>query len=447
MALKYNIFTKDGDDVSATVFAGGKIHVATSDHAQFRGIVDALKGDNATDEEVLAMFDIPGTLTKKFVHLSERIAINAGRLFLDGAEVKGKLAETIVRFVVEHHQSLGAMVAFMEKLAINPNEHSRLHLFEWLTKHDFGVCPDGDFVAYKKVHREGYLSDHSGTAWVNGDVYERQRIPNLPGTVVEMPRDAVTFDPNSHCSAGLHVANWGYAQNFAGSVMLRIKINPRDVVSVPFDSHGEKMRVCRYKVLGEVSAQDKDVFYPDRALRTAVDAATIRDRKRFEATEPEVTEEELVELVEATEATEAEVTEAEATEAPMKKAPAKKAPAKKAPAKKAPAKKAPEPAAKKAPAKKAPEPATKKAPAPSKASAKAAATKAAPLPKFFEEFNKAQFSELPFNKLRWLAKEWEISVSANPNKLVLVTALVKAARVRNKAAAANPRKFKRSKIS
>ena len=41
-----------------------------------------------------------------------------------------------------------------------------------------------------------------------------------------------------------------------------IKINPRDVVSIPYDYNNEKMRCCRYEVIGEVpmSTTAKDEY-------------------------------------------------------------------------------------------------------------------------------------------------------------------------------------------
>ena len=38
--------------------------------------------------------------------------------------------------------------------------------------------------------------------------------------------------------------------------MLKVHINPRDVVSVPTDAQGEKVRVCRYRVVEIIDAPE-----------------------------------------------------------------------------------------------------------------------------------------------------------------------------------------------
>ena len=114
-----------------------------------------------------------------------------------------------------------------------------MQLFAFLDKNRQAVTTDGDFIAYKRV-RSDFKDIHSGT------------FDNTPGTVVQMERNMVDDEPTRTCSNGLHVANWDYACNqFGGGegVMLAVKVNPADVVSVPIDYNQSKMRVCKYEVL------------------------------------------------------------------------------------------------------------------------------------------------------------------------------------------------------
>jgi hypothetical protein len=75
-----------------------------------------------------------------------------------------------------------------------------------------------------------------------------------------MQRSAVEHNPARACASGLHVGTWEYASSFGNGVTAVVKVNPRDVVSVPTDCNGQKMRVSRYKV----------VEYVDEAHNTAV---------------------------------------------------------------------------------------------------------------------------------------------------------------------------------
>jgi hypothetical protein len=195
--------------------------------------------------------------------VSERVTVQNGHVFLDGDEVSGDLANHILRFMKEGNDPQ-PLINFLEKVATNPNEHSREQLYAWLSKRNFTITADGDFIAYKGVNRRTsgddldlypYQSVHAGGATVD-DVRYNGYVPNGVDAVVEMPRSDVAHDPAVACHTGLHAGNWRYASNFAGYV-LTVKINPRDVVSVPHDSNSEKIRTCRYLVIAD---DDKEEY-------------------------------------------------------------------------------------------------------------------------------------------------------------------------------------------
>lgn len=369
--MKYNVVSNDGEATSVTVFLGAESHVATSDHPNFKKIIDACR-QKWGDKTIRDLFDLSAAVGTKFDRLSERVLVKAGRIYFDGVEVHNALTETIARFYVAGLEDFKPLVAFMEKIEINPNAHSRDHLFRWLTKHNFTLCPDGDFLAYKGVQTDS-RSVHSGAAIVNNESVDG-KVLNAPGTVIEMPRDQVRFDPSQGCSTGLHAGNWRYARSFASRV-LRVKINPRDVVSVPVDSNDEKLRVCRYRVLDVVTAEDRSLLYLGNL------------DKRTQRVEPKKAEERVAPKAEAKKPL-------VSTTDPRKGAPAK-APAKpKAPVKKAAAPK---------------------------------------LPRYYEQYKREHFEAMPYNDLRWLAKEWECKLpSAVVTKAELVKVLVRTAAKRLK---------------
>jgi hypothetical protein len=253
--VKYNICTNEGERASVTVFIGGEQFVATREHPNFNTICDGLQNGLADKpDEVRNLFDASIAIGKKFERLSERVSANAGKLFFDGTPVDDSLTKAIIAFHAANDPNFKPLVNFMEKVATNPNDHSREQLFSWLARHDFSICEDGDFIAYKGVDRDFY-SSFAGRAIVNGEAMSG-KIPWRPGTIVEMPREEVKHDPHNGCSTGLHVANWRFAVGWNGDKTLRCKINPRDVVSVPTDSDFQKMRVCRAYVIDEVQRED-----------------------------------------------------------------------------------------------------------------------------------------------------------------------------------------------
>jgi hypothetical protein len=191
---------------------------------------------------------------KNFKAITDRVSVQGSTILFDGDPVDNALTKQIIRFLDEGVEDWKPLVAFMEKVQQNPEEHSREQLFEWLSRHDFAIDDEGNIVAYKSVVRKNgeYVSWHAGTAWVNGVEHANKQIPQKVGDVVTMPRSAVAFDPAQACSAGLHVASHNYASNFlSGEALLHVRVNPRDVVSVPTDSNWEKVRVCRYEIIAE----------------------------------------------------------------------------------------------------------------------------------------------------------------------------------------------------
>lgn len=253
MGLQYTLVGSDDGSSVITVFVPGqKPLVAQSDHPNFDKIV---AGVVAKDESVADLFDVAATAATKFERLSDRVTSANGRLYLDGEEIDNALATQVVRFVGEGVEDWKPLVAFFENVQMNPQEHSREQLYNWLNAADFTITDDGMIVGYKgvKVVDGEFFSINTGKAIVDGEV-KSGSIPNYIGAVVEMPRGEVTHNPDVACHVGLHVGTYEYANGFAQGALLEVHVHPRDVVSVPNDHHGQKMRVCRYKVVDTIDA-------------------------------------------------------------------------------------------------------------------------------------------------------------------------------------------------
>ena len=137
---------------------------------------------------------------------------------------------------------------FWERCLANPNPKSVELLFQYLVIHKFTITEDGCFLAYKGI-RTDFKDVHSAT------------FDNSVGNVVKMERSEVTYDPANACSKGLHCGNLAYARNW-GPVVVLVKVDPANVVSVPFNSRGEKIRVCEYRV--------ESVYEKSNPIKTAV---------------------------------------------------------------------------------------------------------------------------------------------------------------------------------
>jgi anti-sigma regulatory factor (Ser/Thr protein kinase) len=71
------------------------------------------------------------------------------------------------------------------------------------------------------------------------------------GEVIELERNSVDDHRANTCSFGAHVGALEYAKDFARNKLVVVKVNPKDVVSVPTDYGCQKCRVTGYTVLGE----------------------------------------------------------------------------------------------------------------------------------------------------------------------------------------------------
>ena len=244
----------DGSNI--TVVVDGEMYVADDAHPSWNEIVEAARND---DVAVVDLFDASRRAAALFENLSERVQVANSRVYIDGDEVDDVYADQIVRFLNEGVEDFKPLVAFLEKVYTNIEAHTRENLSRWLSATGgFTIDEDGDIIGYKGLTKTGG-SIHAGPAVVDGKAVNGS-VPNAPGSVIEMARSKVEHNPNVGCASGLHVGTWEYASDFGHGVVAKVKVNPRDVVSVPTDCGGQKMRVSRYKV----------VEYVDQAHNTAV---------------------------------------------------------------------------------------------------------------------------------------------------------------------------------
>jgi hypothetical protein len=254
--MRYNIvLSSDGGSTVVLTDEDLNTTTITEEHPNFLRIVNGLHdGEDVTDW-------LDPRPAKVMVGLSDRIQIIDDVLHFDDDPVYDGLSNTILRYQREGRE-VSNLVRFMERLAENPSRRSREMLFTWTEAKELIIDTDGYIIAYKGVTAE-QLSIHSGTAYVDGNKVQGQ-IPNEVGTVISMPRSMVQDDPNQGCSYGLHAGNWSYASGF-GTIVLEVRIDPADVVSVPADCSYQKLRCCKYTVVAvhESDEDDLDEYEPE----------------------------------------------------------------------------------------------------------------------------------------------------------------------------------------
>lgn len=191
-----------------------------------------------------------------------------GVVVLDGETIPESLSKRLLEFV-DQGLPTEPLELFWGELKENESEDARKDLFGFLRHNDVSMTKEGHILAYKRVKRiedpeEGQQvlirstdaeTGEDVMVWVEalaGDLVDIRTgtIRNNPGDRPFMPRCEVDADRESHCSTGLHVAAYAYADTkyYHNGDLLEVLVNPRDVVAVPTDYNGEKMRVSDYAV-------------------------------------------------------------------------------------------------------------------------------------------------------------------------------------------------------
>jgi hypothetical protein len=235
---------------NVTISRDGKTLMIGKQYADFNGIVDLLKARNFDGAFELA--DRAVSLTRKSNGV---FTVKAGIVYRDGVPVHNVISDRIMAFQ-EQGLPFEPLVVFLENLMKNPSERAIKELYKFLEHEHLPVTIDGCFLAYKGV-RSDFLSATAGKEPVEvsedgGKTWKAHRghIPNKVGTIVRMDRKLVDPDSGRTCSVGLHTGSVEYATDFSERTIV-VKVNPRDAVSVPNDSNGQKLRVSQYEVVAE----------------------------------------------------------------------------------------------------------------------------------------------------------------------------------------------------
>lgn len=250
MSIEYLSSQNSDGQRTLTIVAPDGVIVLDGEHPNYDTIVYALSTD-VDIEIVKALADIPAAIATKFERLSERVSVANGQVYFDGDVLDNAITGHLLRCLDAEVEDWQPLVAFMENVAANPSEHSREQLYSWLAARDFTITHTGTIVAYKGAQRDEdgtIVSINSGPDnVVNGEMVDGY-VPNEVGNVIEMARSRIDDNPNAGCSVGLHVGSYEYANGFARGVVVKVEVNPRDVVSVPNDHSFAKVRTCRYIV-------------------------------------------------------------------------------------------------------------------------------------------------------------------------------------------------------
>lgn len=244
----------------------GKTINVTSAHPHFdkmretmKALQAALKGNDEAETRHLhqVLTDLAEPARTIEASGNGKVTVSHGVVHYDGEPIHNAITERILWGLGEGYD-MDAYVAFLENLMENPSKRAVTELYGFIEKHKMGITPDGHILGYKKV-TEDYRDIHSRT------------FDNKPGTILEMPRNKVDDDKDRTCSTGFHFCAFSYLPSFGsgkGDRVVLVKVNPRDVVSIPSDYNDAKARTCRYEVVGEYEGDDLEDILSQKPVFT-----------------------------------------------------------------------------------------------------------------------------------------------------------------------------------
>jgi hypothetical protein len=277
-----------------TVVIGTTPHTVSKSHIAYNKLLNAIKaGEWETVQDIIE----PKQVVLDFGQ--GNVSIQGDKIFWKGREMHNALTKRMVAMIQEDFP-VEPLVAFMENLMDNPSKRAVNELYGFLEKNTLPITSDGCFLAYKKV-RQDYLDVHSGTVLNKPAVYmtdeDTAALAEAAGkqnevtvevvdgvTVVSMERNLVDDDQNRTCSTGLHFCSKDYLSVFGGERIVILKINPRDVVSIPNDYNDSKGRCARYEIVDEIDKDKADEAFANTVQEAAErEASTLTPEKLVEA--------------------------------------------------------------------------------------------------------------------------------------------------------------------
>lgn len=245
---------------STVVAIGSQSHEVKNDHPKCNEIKSLLteSGDSISkeDAEKLTVL-IEGEKIQAIKQWAQgKLSISNGVVTWDGKPIVGGLKTVLIKLAESGDTSrLKNFSNFIEKVRQCISYKVNQRFFDFISKNSLKITEDGDIIAFKVV-RNNFKDKHTGT------------FDNSVGKIVEMPRNEVDDQDTNTCSNGLHICSEGYIKSFSssGDRLVLVKVDPRDICSIPTDYDSQKCRCCKYQVIKDVTEewkQGKHLQYTD----------------------------------------------------------------------------------------------------------------------------------------------------------------------------------------
>lgn len=231
--------------LTVIIDGGSQILTARNDNPKWTEIIEAAKQENET--RLLQLLSLKAVVAE---YSEGELTIDASGVLYRGKPLHTVDANRVMAFLREGLPYKPIANYILRKMK-NPSARAISEMYPFLEHGNMPLTPEGKIIAYKGVQNDFYsVHGNKNTVVIQGVVSEDGRILNRIGDVIEVERSSVDDNFNNGCSFGLHAGSLAYAKGWGPRVVL-VEIDPADVVSIPSDCSFQKLRCCKYKVIGE----------------------------------------------------------------------------------------------------------------------------------------------------------------------------------------------------
>ena len=245
---------------SLTIFWEGKPHTLRKDHVNFQLAKKAIL--EARYDDLGDLIDI----TKAVENFVEGdIEVKDEVVYYKGHRLHGVVVDKLLEMLRAGMKDSAPLTNFITRLQSNPSANSVNELYSFMSYKSLANTPEGKILGYKGVQSNFWSSTgNADTIVLQGETNDRHQILNEVGATIEVARRCVDDNKDNHCSFGLHVGSYDYANEWAGENgrLLVVEFDPADAVSVPTDCDFQKLRVSKYKVISDISDTRKELNKP-----------------------------------------------------------------------------------------------------------------------------------------------------------------------------------------
>ena len=261
------LYFKDNKQLTVH-FANGDVAVWSVTNPEMPHILELCKKAKWGEIETLNNIN-------KAIMNSKNVIVEKDTIKIDGVSVSN--TNTPIMKFIKILQEKGVVDSeinrikpFLENMFKNPFIDAVHEIYDYCKAMDFEITDDGCFLAYKKVRKD------------LGSIFDNGKTKHKIGKYTEVKM--YDTERTNVCSKGLHFCSKSYLQYYPGEVIIIVKVNPMDVVSIPVDYNFAKGRCRKYLVVGILGDENKTLKDVDESTLDKSVGTILRNESRIDET-------------------------------------------------------------------------------------------------------------------------------------------------------------------